>query len=65
GRGRDGSGVGLGRGSGSGEGGDAGRGGALPVTGSDTGWMGAGVLAALGLLGLGVIARRRAARQSD
>lgn len=60
-----GSGSGSGAGSGSGEGGDEGRGGALPVTGSDTGWMGAGVLAALALLGLGVIARRRAARQSD
>jgi 5'-nucleotidase len=35
------------------------------VTGTDTGWMGAGLLAALALLGLGVFARRRAVRQSD
>lgn len=39
--------------------------GALPVTGSDTAWMGAGVLAALALLGLGLVARRRATRQLD
>ncbi|MDU0367814.1 ExeM/NucH family extracellular endonuclease [Microbacterium sp. KSW4-17] len=61
--GDDGSGSGSGGGTDQGEG--DGRGGALPVTGSDTGWMGAGVLAALALLGLGVVARRRAARQSD
>ncbi|OZD39122.1 multifunctional nuclease/2',3'-cyclic-nucleotide 2'-phosphodiesterase/5'-nucleotidase/3'-nucleotidase [Rhodococcus sp. 06-1477-1B] len=39
--------------------------GALPTTGSDTAWMGAGVLAALALLGLGLVARRRATRQVD
>ncbi len=53
---------------GAGQGGSGGAGsstGALPVTGSDTAWMGAGVLAALALLGLGLVARRRATRQLD
>ncbi len=40
-------------------------GGGLAVTGSDSAWMGAGVLAALALLGLGVIVRRRSVRQTD
>ena len=50
---------------GAGQGGTSGTGGSLAVTGADTGWMGASLLAALALLGLGVIARRRAVRQSD
>ena len=58
-------GSGSGSGSGAGQGGAPGTGGSLPVTGADTGWMGAGLLAALALLGLGVLARRRAVRQSD
>lgn len=57
-----GSGSGVGSGSGSGSGGSKGS---LAVTGTDAGWMGAGLLGALALLGLGVIARRRAVRQSD
>ncbi|WP_295786878.1 hypothetical protein, partial [uncultured Microbacterium sp.] len=60
-------GAGAGQG-GSGQGGSAGSGsntGPLAVTGSDTGWMGAGVLSALALLGLGLVARRRATRQLD
>ncbi len=61
--GGDGSGGGPGTGTGAGAGG--GQNGSLPVTGADAGWMGAGVLAALALLGLGVIARRRAVRESD
>ena len=60
-----GSGAGSGTGSGGGQGGTPGTGGSLPMTGTDTGWMGAGLLAALALLGLGVLARRRAVRQSD
>uniref|UniRef100_UPI003748031B ExeM/NucH family extracellular endonuclease n=1 Tax=uncultured Microbacterium sp. TaxID=191216 RepID=UPI003748031B len=39
--------------------------GSLPTTGADTAWMGAGVLAALALLGLGLVARRRATRRAD
>lgn len=39
--------------------------GALAVTGADTAWMGAGVLAALALLGIGVAVRRRSVRQTD
>ena len=39
--------------------------GSLPTTGADTTWMGAGVLAALALLGLGLVARRRATRRAD
>ncbi len=55
-----GSGADDGSGDGADEGGNApGRPGALPVTGTDTAWMGAGVLAALALLGLGVALRRR------
>ena len=46
--------------------GTTGRGdGDLAVTGTDAGWMGAGVLAALALLGLGVVLRRRSVRQAD
>ncbi|ODT36635.1 MAG: multifunctional nuclease/2',3'-cyclic-nucleotide 2'-phosphodiesterase/5'-nucleotidase/3'-nucleotidase [Microbacterium sp. 71-36] len=49
-----------------GEGGDASAsGGALAITGADGAWMGAGVLAALALLGLGVVARRRSLRRID
>lgn len=49
-----------------GEGGDASAsGGALAITGADGAWMGAGVLAALALLGLGVAARRRSLRRID
>jgi len=63
-----GDGVGTpGDGAGQGQGG-SGQGfgsGALPITGTDTAWMGAGVLAALALLGLGLVARRRATRQAD
>lgn len=55
-----GSGADDGSGDGADEGGNnPGRPGALPVTGADTAWMGAGVLAALALLGLGVALRRR------
>lgn len=39
--------------------------GALAITGTDGAWMGAGVLAALALLGLGVVVRRRSVRQTD
>ncbi|WP_295823771.1 ExeM/NucH family extracellular endonuclease [uncultured Microbacterium sp.] len=39
--------------------------GSLPTTGADTTWMGAGVLAALALLGLGLVVRRRATRRAD
>ncbi|MGC0369872.1 ExeM/NucH family extracellular endonuclease [Microbacterium sp. SLBN-111] len=39
--------------------------GALAVTGTDGAWMGAGVLAALALMGLGVVIRRRSARRAD
>ena len=39
--------------------------GALAITGTDGAWMGAGVLAALALLGLGVAVRRRSVRQTD
>ena len=60
-----GSGSGSGTGGSAGQGSSAGQAGSLPATGADTGWMGAGLLAALALLGLGVIARRRAVRQSD
>ena len=49
---------GIGGGSGSGSG-------ALAVTGSDPIWMGAGVLAALALLGIGIAVRRRSTRQAD
>jgi 5'-nucleotidase len=59
--GTPGAGAGQGQ-SGSGQGSGSG---ALPITGSDTAWMGAGVLAALALLGLGLVARRRATRQAD
>ncbi|MBB3159158.1 5'-nucleotidase [Microbacterium proteolyticum] len=59
-----GDGTGSGSGVGAGQGGNAGQGGSLPTTGADSGWMGAGVLTALALLGLGVIARRRSVRQS-
>ncbi len=59
--GTPGDGAGQGQG-GSGQGSGSG---ALPTTGSDTAWMGAGVLAALALLGLGLVARRRATRQAD
>lgn len=56
----DGSGAGSGAGDGADAGGSApGGSGALPVTGTDTAWMGAGVLAALALLGLGLAVRRR------
>ncbi|WAC69519.1 ExeM/NucH family extracellular endonuclease [Microbacterium sp. SL75] len=59
-----GDGVGTpGDGAGQGQGGSGS--GALPTTGTDTAWMGAGVLAALALLGLGLVARRRATRQAD
>ena len=37
----------------------------LPRTGADTAWMGGGVLAALALLTLGVVLRRRGVRQAD
>ncbi|WZH35292.1 MAG: ExeM/NucH family extracellular endonuclease [Microbacterium enclense] len=37
----------------------------LPRTGADTAWMGGGVLAALALLALGVVLRRRGVRQAD
>ncbi|MFN3950222.1 MAG: ExeM/NucH family extracellular endonuclease [Microbacterium sp.] len=50
---------------GSGDGSAAGGSGALPVTGADTAWMGAGVLAALALLGLGVVLRRRSPRSVE
>lgn len=40
-------------------------GGALAVTGTDGAWMGAGILAALALMGLGVVIRRRSARRTD
>ncbi|MFJ4038526.1 ExeM/NucH family extracellular endonuclease [Microbacterium sp. NPDC090007] len=50
---------------GTGQGGSAQGSGALAVTGTDAAWMGAGVLAALALLGLGLVARRRATRQVD
>jgi len=56
-------GDGAGQGQGQGQGGSGS--GALPTTGTDTAWMGAGVLAALALLGLGLVARRRATRQAD
>lgn len=59
--GTPGDGAGQGQG-GSGQGSGSG---ALPITGTDTAWMGAGVLAALALLGLGLVARRRATRQAD
>jgi len=39
--------------------------GSLAVTGTDGAWMGAGVLAALALMGLGVVVRRRSVRQPD
>lgn len=45
--------------------GTPGQPGALPLTGTDTAWMGAGVLAALALLGLGIAVRRRATRNAD
>lgn len=62
-----GDGVGTPGGSaGQGQGGSSQAGtGALPLTGTDTAWMGAGVLAALALLGLGLVARRRETRQAD
>ena len=56
-------GDGAGQGQSQGQGGSGS--GALPTTGTDTAWMGAGVLAALALLGLGLVARRRATRQAD
>lgn len=57
---------GAGQGSGEGQSGGRGAGGGpLAVTGGDTAWMGTGVLAALALLGLGLVARRRSARQTD
>lgn len=48
-------------------GGEAGPGapGSLPRTGADTAWMGGGVLAALALLGIGVVLRRRGVRRAD
>ncbi|WP_258027827.1 ExeM/NucH family extracellular endonuclease [Microbacterium testaceum] len=58
-------GDGAGQGQGQGGSGQGSGSGALPTTGSDTAWMGAGVLAALALLGLGLVARRRATRQAD
>ncbi len=61
------AGDGAGGGAGQGQNG-SGRGsasGSLPTTGADTTWMGAGVLAALALLGLGLVSRRRATRRAD
>ncbi len=52
-------------GAGAGEGENAPSGGSLAVTGTDGAWLGAGVLAALALLGLGVVVRRRSVRQPD
>lgn len=69
---RLGDGAGPGAGGGAGIGGGAGVGGgaaagdgALAVTGTDGAWMGAGLLAALVLMGLGVVIRRRSVRQPD
>jgi 5'-nucleotidase len=61
------AGAGAGTGSGTGAETDTStpRDGALAVTGTDGAWMGAGVLAALALLGLGVVVRRRSVRQTD
>ncbi|MDT0117347.1 ExeM/NucH family extracellular endonuclease [Microbacterium sp. PRF11] len=66
----DGQGQGQGQGDGQGQAGQGQQGqgagsGALATTGADTAWMGAGVLAALALLGLGLVARRRSTRQVD
>ncbi len=59
-----GAGSGAGTGTGSGSGSDTSTG-TLPLTGSDAAWMGGAALAAMLLIGLGVVARRSGARRAD